>query len=190
MAFKVNKRLEGFSTCFRQWRAEGTHCRFLHGYDVYIDLEILGEMDARNWVFDFGALKRSELKLWRHKQKGKDMLLWAPLQEMAGDDTNYLTDWELYQPDGKPLGPAEWLNWLLDHTTIVAEDDPYLEDFKRLAEAGIMQLRILPQVGCEQFAKYIHDILSGFVYKDSASKARLVSVTVHEHAKNSATYAV
>lgn len=47
----------GLSTCFRQWRAE-SHCHLLHGYALAVRLEFeADELDARNWVVDFGSLK-------------------------------------------------------------------------------------------------------------------------------------
>lgn len=48
----------GLSACFRQWRAVGSHCRHLHGYALAIRLEFAAdELDARNWVVDFGNFK-------------------------------------------------------------------------------------------------------------------------------------
>lgn len=47
----------GLSCCFRQWRAE-SHCNLLHGYAIAVRLEFeADELDARNWVVDFGSLK-------------------------------------------------------------------------------------------------------------------------------------
>lgn len=47
----------GLSVAFRQWRAE-SHCRFLHGYALQIELTFESEfLDVRNWVVDFGSLK-------------------------------------------------------------------------------------------------------------------------------------
>lgn len=47
----------GLSCCFRQHRAE-SHCRFLHGYALKVRVEFEAEeLDERNWVVDFGALK-------------------------------------------------------------------------------------------------------------------------------------
>lgn len=47
----------GLSCCFRQWRAE-SHCRFLHGYAIAVELVFEAEeLDHRNWVMDFGGLK-------------------------------------------------------------------------------------------------------------------------------------
>ena len=46
--FKSTKLFDGFSTCFRQWRAEDTHCKFLHGYAVSFRVWFKGELDERN----------------------------------------------------------------------------------------------------------------------------------------------
>jgi 6-pyruvoyltetrahydropterin/6-carboxytetrahydropterin synthase len=58
--YKSTKVFDGFSTVFRQWRAEGTHCKFLHGYAVEFKVTFEGELDHRNWVWDFGGMKRAE----------------------------------------------------------------------------------------------------------------------------------
>ena len=47
----------GLSACFRQWRAD-SHCSKLHGYALAIKfIFAASELDARNWVVDFGSLK-------------------------------------------------------------------------------------------------------------------------------------
>lgn len=47
----------GLSCAFRQWRAD-SHCSFLHGYSLKFHFEFEAEeLDARNWVVDFGSLK-------------------------------------------------------------------------------------------------------------------------------------
>ena len=47
----------GLSAAFRQWRAN-SHCRFIHGYALAFRFEFeADELDARNWVVDFGGLK-------------------------------------------------------------------------------------------------------------------------------------
>ena len=56
------KRFSGYSTCFRQWRATHSHCRFLHGYAMEIQGHLSGPLDDRNWVMDFGAFKRNGIK--------------------------------------------------------------------------------------------------------------------------------
>ncbi len=59
MRFFSTKMFDGFSTCFRQPEAHGTHCRFLHGYALKFKVTFEGEIDERNWVFDFGGMKRA-----------------------------------------------------------------------------------------------------------------------------------
>lgn len=60
MTFKSTKTYGhevGLSAAFRQWRAD-SHCRFLHGYALSVRFEFeADELDARNWVVDFGSLK-------------------------------------------------------------------------------------------------------------------------------------
>ena len=57
--FKSRKKFDGFSTCFRQWRADTTHCQYLHGYDIEFEVTFEGDLDHRNWVWDFGGMKRA-----------------------------------------------------------------------------------------------------------------------------------
>jgi len=58
--YKSRKKFDGFSTCFRQWRANTTHCQYLHGYDVEFEVTFEGDLDHRNWVWDFGGMKRAK----------------------------------------------------------------------------------------------------------------------------------
>lgn len=51
----------GLTCCFRQWKA-ASHCKYLHGYALKVKLVFDGELDNRNWVVDFGALK--PIKAW------------------------------------------------------------------------------------------------------------------------------
>lgn len=47
----------GLSACFRQHKAH-SHCRLLHGYALAIKFQFgTNELDATNWVVDFGGLK-------------------------------------------------------------------------------------------------------------------------------------
>lgn len=47
----------GLSVCFRQWRANHSHCKYLHGYAISVRFNFKGGLDDKNWVFDFGGLK-------------------------------------------------------------------------------------------------------------------------------------
>ena len=59
-SFRSTKVFDGYSTVFRQWKAENTHCQFLHGYGVSFKVWFEGELDERNWVWDFGGMKRAK----------------------------------------------------------------------------------------------------------------------------------
>ena len=61
--FISTKVFDGFSCVFRQWKAEETHCRFLHGYGVSFKVWFKGELDERNWVWDFGGMKRAKTQI-------------------------------------------------------------------------------------------------------------------------------
>ena len=83
------------------------------------------------------------------------------------------------------------LEYMFDHTTIIAEDDPVKEIFKNLHEKGILDLRIIPNVGCEQTAKYVFDMAEEWLKEYKFNEGRLLwveSVRVSEHPGNSATF--
>ena len=61
--FQSSKVFDGFSTVFRQWKAETTHCRFVHGYGISFKVYFEGDLDERNWVWDFGGMKRAKGKI-------------------------------------------------------------------------------------------------------------------------------
>jgi 6-pyruvoyltetrahydropterin/6-carboxytetrahydropterin synthase len=151
MKFQSTKVFDGYSTVFRQWRADGTHCQFLHGYGISFKITFEGDLDHRNWVWDFGHAKRSK-----------------------------------YLIEG--MTPKVWMDYLLDHTTLIAEDDPYMDTFKQMDKDGIIQLRILPSTGCERFAEYLYNKLNPWVESDSKGKVKITQVEVKEHDKNSALY--
>jgi len=150
--FKSRKKFDGFSTCFRQWRANTTHCQYLHGYDVEFEVTFEGELDHRNWVWDFGGMKRA-----------KNLI------------------------DGRQ--PKEWMEYMFDHTVVVAEDDPAMSDFVDLDARGVIQLRVAPAVGAEKFAEYLYHKLNDFVQLETEGRVKVVKVKFMENHKNSAIYA-
>jgi 6-pyruvoyltetrahydropterin/6-carboxytetrahydropterin synthase len=149
--FQSTKIFDGFSTVFRQWRADGTHCQFLHGYGVSFKITFEGELDERNWVWDFGGMKRAKGTI-----------------------------------DG--MNPKAWMDFMFDHTVIMAEDDPYLELFEDMDKNKLIQLRVIPATGAEQFAKYIYDKVNEFVLEETNNRVRVTQVEFKEHNKNSAIY--
>ena len=93
--FQSSKVFDGFSCVFRQWKATTTHCQFLHGYGISFKVYFEGELDNRNWVWDFGGMKRANTLI-----------------------------------DGKQ--PKAWMDYMFDHTVLVAEDDPMLMKLQAL----------------------------------------------------------
>ena len=149
--FQSSKVFDGFSTVFRQWKATTTHCRFVHGYGISFKVYFEGELDHRNWVWDFGGMKRAKTKI-----------------------------------DGK--SPKEWMDYMFDHTLVVAEDDPHLNAFKNMEEAGVAQVRVIPATGAEKFAEYIYNKLNEFVNTETEGRVRVTKVKFMEHGKNAACY--
>jgi len=149
--FQSTKVFDGFSTVFRQWKAEGTHCKFLHGYGTSVKIWFEGDLDERNWVWDFGGMKRAKGTI-----------------------------------DG--MSPKAWFDYLLDHTFIVAEDDPYRESFLKMDEAGVAQVRVIPAVGAERFAEYIYSKVQPFIQEETQGRVRIAKVEFREHERNSAIY--
>jgi len=86
------------------------------------------------------------------------------------------------------MQPTEFFKWLLDHTTIIAHDDPHLQLFKQMDEDGIIQLRTLPATGCERFAEYLFGVLNEFLKAETDGRVRATKVEVYEHERNSASY--
>jgi 6-pyruvoyltetrahydropterin/6-carboxytetrahydropterin synthase len=151
MKFQSTKVFDGYSTVFRQWRAKGTHCSFLHGYGISFKIVFEGELDERNWVWDFGGMKRAKGTI-----------------------------------DG--MAPKAWMDFMFDHTYIIALDDPFMNKALEMHNEGIVQLRVVPATGAEQFAKFIYDKVSEFIKIETNNRVRVVSVEFKEHNKNSAIY--
>ena len=61
----------------------------MHGYGVSFRVWFEGSLDGRNWVWDFGGMKRAQTKI-----------------------------------DG--MSPKAWMDYMFDHTILVAKDDPML----------------------------------------------------------------
>ncbi len=149
--YQSSKVFDGFSTVFRQWKAETTHCRFVHGYGISFKVYFEGELDERNWVWDFGGMKRAKTLI-----------------------------------DGKQ--PKAWMDYMFDHTMIIAADDPEVQAFQQMDAVGVAQVRIIPATGAEKFAEYIYNKLNEFVKTETDNRVRVTKVKFMEHGKNAAYY--
>lgn len=81
-----------------------------------------------------------------------------------------------------------WLHEVFDHTVLVAADDPYLTEFQRMMDNGLMDLRVLPAVGCEAIAEYTYNHVGKFAHAETNGRVWLESSEVREHGGNSAIY--
>lgn len=86
----------------------------------------------------------------------------------------------------KPL--RAWLHEVFDHTTLAAVDDPELPVLRRLEADGLIQLRVLPAVGCEAFAAHVLAWADGFAARETAGRVWVEQVEVAEHGANAASY--
>ena len=101
------------------------------------------------------------------------------------DELNWVCDFGCF----KRNGIKEHMNYMFDHTTIVAKDDPEIESFKDLASKGLIQLRILDHVGCEKFAEYVYDYINDKVFEETDARVRVLKVESFEGGtENSAIY--
>jgi 6-pyruvoyltetrahydropterin/6-carboxytetrahydropterin synthase len=65
---------EGLSCCFRQWRANHSHCKLIHGYALAFRFVFATtELDKHNWGVDFGGLQ--PLKAWLKSMFDHTMLV-------------------------------------------------------------------------------------------------------------------
>ena len=149
--FISTKVFDGYSTVC-QWKATTTHCQYLHGYGVSFKLYFEGDLDERNWVWDFGGMKRAKGTI-----------------------------------DG--MTPKAWFDYMFDHTTIIAEDDPQLDKFfVKLDRNGTIQLRVIPAVGAEKFAEFLYDKVNPFIVEETEGRVKIAKVEFREHGKNTAIY--
>ena len=126
-------------------------CKYLHGYGISFKVTFEGELDERNWVWDFGGMKRSKTLI-----------------------------------DG--MQPKAWMDYMFDHTFIVAQDDPFVESFMKMDEAGAAQVRVIPGVGAERFAEFVFNKLNEFIQTETEGRVNVVRVEFKEHDRNSAIY--
>jgi len=149
--FQSTKLFDGFSCVFRQWKAENTHCRFMHGYGVSFRVWFEGSLDGRNWVWDFGGMKRAQTKI-----------------------------------DG--MSPKAWMDYMFDHTILVAKDDPMINLINDLEHNQIAQVRVVEATGAEKFAEFIFGKLNTFAQTETNGRVRVAKVEFMEHGKNTAIY--
>ena len=86
------------------------------------------------------------------------------------------------------MQPKAWMDYMFDHTMVIAEDDPFIESLKLMDNAGAAQVRVIEAVGAEKFAEFIYHKLNEFVIEETDGRVKITQVEFMEHSKNSAIY--
>ena len=78
-----------------------------------------------------------------------------------------------------------------DHCTLIAEDDPDLDLYRRLEKDKILKLTILPGMGCELIADMLYKYMNGvyipdFLGQGEAERVWCYRVEIHETQANMA----
>ena len=100
------------------------------------------------------------------------------------DHRNWVVDFGCF----KRNGVKDWFKNMFDHTTIVAKDDPAILLFEEMDKQGLIQLRIMEDVGCEKFAEYVFKYLNKKVKEETKDRVKVHKVQCWEHGENMAEY--
>lgn len=89
--FVSTKRFVGFPCTHRQWKAEHSHCKYVHGYSREFYFEFAtSELTKEGWVVDFGGLKK--VKAWLDEMFDHTFL--------ASEDDPYMDKFKQMDKDG------------------------------------------------------------------------------------------
>ena len=100
------------------------------------------------------------------------------------DERNWVCDFGCF----KRNGIKDMLKEMFDHTTIVADDDPYLDRFIEMANSDLIQLRTMPHVGCEKFAEWVYNAVNEAIQLETDGRVNVYKVQCWEHSENMAEY--
>jgi len=163
--YKVEKILDGYSICFRQWQAAHSHCKYLHGYAIQFKLHFeANTLDKHNWVWDFGWLKNPNLKI----------------------DNMSVSEWFDYMFDHTVLVAHDDPE-LLKFQNLAQENIIQLRVVPQLSCEKIAQLVL------EKITILLDDVnktnnkTNNYSGQNSNQQIRLTRVDVFEHAKNCAS---
>jgi 6-pyruvoyltetrahydropterin/6-carboxytetrahydropterin synthase len=81
------------------------------------------------------------------------------------------------------------LDGCFDHTLVLNNKDPLIEDFKEFLELHKLDnIRLIPDCSCEGIAEFVHHMADAIVRRQTNERVHVRAVTVYEDSKNSATY--
>jgi 6-pyruvoyltetrahydropterin/6-carboxytetrahydropterin synthase len=148
--YQSTKILEGYSICFRDDK-QIPRLQKLYGGAISFKLWFEGELDNRNWVVDFGFLKRSKYKI-------KNIV-------------------DPYDNSLEEMSIKEYMDWLFDHTLIISENDSYLTKIKYMTHnSDIAQLRVLPQSNLEFFTKHVYNIITEAINEEHGDRIKISKI--------------
>lgn len=111
-----------------------------------------------------------------------------PLEEHQLNDMNWIVDFGGFKSAPQGNGLKDWMNYMFDHTTLIEKDDPYLDIFQQMEQMGLLHLRVMDKMGCENLAKLVFDKFNDVLSKTDAGRCKVIKVECFEHGKNSAIY--
>lgn len=94
-------------------------------------------------------------------------------------------NWVMGFGDLKPV--KKWLEGSFDHKLIIAQDDPALVKFQELDQEGLIQLRVVKNVGIESFAQETYFFLKRWLAGKKIG-VNIKKVIIREHESNWASY--
>ena len=100
------------------------------------------------------------------------------------DDNHFVVDF------GKLKDLKDWLESMFDHTMLINEDDPEKELFEEMHRRGIVDLRMMPNVGMEASSKCAFDFADKLIRKKTDNRCWVYRVETRENMKNSGIYEI
>ncbi|MBX3429685.1 MAG: 6-carboxytetrahydropterin synthase [Hyphomonadaceae bacterium] len=82
----------------------------------------------------------------------------------------------------------DWLHHTFDHTLLVAIDDPQRDEFLRLRDLGLAEVRVVPGTSCESLAEHTFVETQPILLEASKGRCWIAEVECCEHGANSAIY--
>ncbi|MCY3872481.1 MAG: 6-carboxytetrahydropterin synthase [Gemmatimonadetes bacterium] len=81
-----------------------------------------------------------------------------------------------------------WLEHMFDHTMLINKSDPERKFFEEMHRRGLIDLRIMPNVGMEASSKFVFDYADKLVRDMTHNRCWVYKVETRENMKNSGIY--
>jgi 6-pyruvoyltetrahydropterin/6-carboxytetrahydropterin synthase len=138
-----------------------------------------------NKVIDLGS---SAFRQWRSTHSHCQFIHGYRLTANITFECDHLDERNWCMDFGNLKDLKKTLEYTFDHKLVVASDDPQLELFKQLDDAGVAELVILEAgVGCERFAEFVLKTADTYADEATGGRVRVQRVQINEHENNYAT---